>query len=81
MSQLPGRTAATVSDSKITRYLLDPAHPVGGNKAKFFRSFGFSQGNWPDLKRALPDHPQTNLVTHHASTPHGEKYAVSSARS
>lgn len=77
MSQLPGAATATVDDNKIVRYLLDPAHPIGSDKARFFRSFGFSQSSWPVLKQALLDHPKKNPVKNQVSTPYGEKYAVS----
>jgi hypothetical protein len=78
MSQLPGVATAILDDCKITQYLLDPNHPVGGGKAKFFGSFGFSQANWMDLKKALLDHPRTNSVTNFAPTQYGgQKYVVS----
>jgi hypothetical protein len=77
MSQLPGGTTATADDIKITKYLLDPAHPIGRDKAQFFGSFGFLELNWIDLKKALLDHPKTNPVTSHMTTRYGEKYAVS----
>jgi hypothetical protein len=76
MSQLPGGATATVHDVKITKYLLDPAHPIGRDKSRFFGSFGFQQLNWIDLKNALLDHPKTNPVTSRMTTRYGEKYAV-----
>jgi hypothetical protein len=78
MSQLPGVAGAILPDHKITKYLLDPTHPNGGaGKAKFFGSFGFSQANWLDLKKALLDHARANSVTKQITTPFGEKYVVS----
>jgi len=77
MSQLPGVAHATLDDSKITHYLLDSAHPIGADKAEFFTSFGFSQQNWADLKRAPLDHPQTNPIISQTITRYGEKYVVS----
>jgi uncharacterized protein DUF6883 len=77
MSQLPGAGAATIDDSKIVQYLLNPAHPSGSAKAKFFGICGFSQANWADFKKALLDHPQLNLVTKQITTRFGEKYEVS----
>jgi hypothetical protein len=76
MSQLPGAANATIDDPKITQYLLDPVHPIGAGKAKFFGPFGFSQANWANLKRALLNHPRINSVTNRTRTPHGEKYEV-----
>jgi hypothetical protein len=77
MSQLPGSATAILDACKITQYLLDPNHPIGGGKAKFFGSFGFAQANWTDLKKALLDHPRTNSVTKKEPNKHGEKYIVS----
>jgi hypothetical protein len=77
MSRLPRGATATVDDAKITKYLLNPAHPIGRSKAQFFGSFGFSSANWMDLKKALVDHPKRNAVTDHIRTPYGEKYVVS----
>ena len=77
MSQLPGVSAATVDDRKITQYLLNHNHPDGAGKAKFFALFGFSQANWVDLKKALLTHPQTNSVTKQIPNQFGEKYEVS----
>jgi hypothetical protein len=42
--KLPNCELATVSEQKITRYLLNPAHPAGGSKASFFMRFGFTPG-------------------------------------
>jgi len=77
MSQLPRLANAILDDAKITGYLLDSMHPIGGNKARFFSAFGFSLANWPDLKNALLAHPQANPVTGRTTTRHGEKFAVS----
>ncbi len=53
MSQLPRVANATLADAKITRYLLNPAHPTGAAKARFFVLFGFSLGNWRELKSVV----------------------------
>ncbi|MEI8197654.1 MAG: DUF6883 domain-containing protein [Phycisphaerae bacterium] len=45
---LPNAPLANVEVSKITQYLLNPAHPDNGGKARFFLALGFH-----------PDHPQT----------------------
>lgn len=77
MSQLPGAVNATLDDAKITQYLLAPSHPIGGSKAKFFLSFGFSQANFTVLKYMLLAHPRTNIVKAQTTTAYGEKYLVS----
>jgi hypothetical protein len=53
MSLLPNAANAALDDAKIVDYLLEPSHPVGGGKAKFFLSRGFTRANWMELKRAL----------------------------
>jgi hypothetical protein len=77
MSQLPGAANATIPNDKITQYLLNPNHPDGKAKARFFGMFGISQANWGDLWKALGNHPLTNPVTRHTVTSYGETYEVS----
>jgi hypothetical protein len=77
MSLLPNAANATLDDAKITQYLLNPAHPVGGSTAKFFLSRGFTQANWTELKTALLDHPRHNQVASQTANTHAEKYAIS----
>jgi hypothetical protein len=77
MSQLPGVANAVLDDRKITQYLLNTVHPTGASKAKFFISFGFSPGNWAELKSALLHHPENNPVTSQVSSPFGQKFEVS----
>lgn len=72
MSQLPNVNAATIDESKITKYLFDLNHSIGVGKAKFFFPFGFSLANWIDLRSSLLSHTQTNSVTKHEATSHGE---------
>ena len=39
---------------KLTKYLLDPNHPVGGSKAKWFKeALGFTKDNWKDLAKQI----------------------------
>jgi hypothetical protein len=77
MSLLPNAANATLDDSKIIHYLLDPAHPVGGGKANFFLSRGFTPANWTALKQALLDHAQVHQVTSQRPNAHGESYEIS----
>ena len=77
MSLLPNAANATLDDAKITRYLLNLSHPVGGGKAKFFLSRGFTQTNWTELKTALLDHPQHNQVASQTANAHGKRYVIS----
>jgi len=77
MSRLPRVANAILDDRKITQYLLSTVHATGASKAKFFISFGFSPGNWAELKSALLNHPQNNRLTSRASNPFGQKFEVS----
>jgi len=45
-----------VSSAKIRDYLLNPEHPVGAAKARFFESLGFHRARWPELRAALLAH-------------------------
>jgi len=76
MSQLQRVANAILDNRKITQYLLSTVHPTGASKARFFMSFGFSPGNWAELKRALLNHPHNNPVTSQAGNPFGQKFEV-----
>ena len=41
----------------MTRYLLDPTHPDGASKARFFMRRGFSPDRPEELIAALRSHP------------------------
>ena len=75
--KLPNAHLATVPEEKITRYLLNPAHPAGGSKAAFFLRFGFTVADWQRLSEALLKHARENeLVVAGEQTRHGMRYAV-----
>lgn len=76
MTQLPGASSAMLDDRKITAYLLDPTHPKGGAKAKFFSAFGLTLANWSALKTSLLAHPVTNSVTGQTPNAYGMQYEV-----
>src|SRR5258705_11939134 len=67
MSRLLRVANAILDDRRINQYLLSTVHPTGASKAKFFMSFGFSLGNWAELKSALLNHPLNNPVTSQTS--------------
>jgi hypothetical protein len=77
VAQLPKAGNATVDDAKISKYLLNDAHPQNRGKATFFTLFGFTQANWQELRDALRDHPQNNAVVGRTTFPYGEMYEVS----
>jgi len=74
--RVPKIEFAVVPEQKITRYLLNPAHPVGGSKALFFLRFGFSVSNWQVLAQTLLDHARANDVVESEQTKYGVSYVV-----
>ncbi len=74
--KLPNAQFAIVPEQKITRYLLNPAHPAGGSKALFFLRFGFTVAVWPQLAEALLQQACANEVVATEQTPHGRRYVV-----
>ena len=74
--KLPDAGLATVPEQKITRYLLNPAHPAGGSKASFFLRFGFTAAHWRRLAEALLRHARENKVIETEETRHGKRYVV-----
>jgi hypothetical protein len=74
--KLPHAELATVPEEKVTRYLLNPAHPAGGSKATFFLRFGFKIEEWHFLSEALLRHARENDVVEREETRHGTRYAI-----
>jgi hypothetical protein len=48
----PDAEHAVVSEAKVRDYLLNANHPVGGPKAAWFASIGYTVDNWEDLANA-----------------------------
>ena len=74
--KLPNADLAIVEREKIAEYLLDPAHPYGASKARFFARFGFDAGMWETLAAALLAHGQQNEVARQKQTGFGPRYEV-----
>jgi hypothetical protein len=74
--KLPNADKAYVPPRKLLDYLLSPSHPVGGSKARFFRSAGFDDSNVSTLEHGLIDIARSEEVTEVEQTTHGTKYAV-----
>ncbi len=68
------KTATELSvEDKLARYLLNPNHPVGGTKAKFFEeALGFTKDNADDLARQFVFDPKKATQT--TITEYGTKY-------
>jgi hypothetical protein len=73
---LPNAHLAIVESDKILGYLLDPNHPYGASKARFFASFGFERNNWQVLARALRQHGLQHPVLKAKDTGFGPRYVV-----
>ena len=62
-SLLPKTTAESVS-AKLDTYLLEPTHPVGGSKAKWFKeALGFTKDNSADLAKQIVFNPEKAIQT------------------
>jgi hypothetical protein len=59
---LPNHAAAYVEDAKLIDYLLNAAHPRGGDKAYVFLRYGFSLDRPEELRLALLKLAQSNDV-------------------
>ena len=73
---LPGREQARVEEPKVTGYLLNSDHPVGGPKARFFLSRGFQLADWEGLADALRLHAQNNPISGIRTTQFATSYSL-----
>lgn len=65
-------SSQSVND-KLTRYLLNMEHPVGGNKAKWFKeALGYTQENMDDLAKQIIFDPNKAVQT--GVTEYGTKF-------
>lgn len=67
--------------AKVTDYLLNPLHPVGAAKAKFFLGLGFARDAPKVLRSALLAHPETNDVLRQTAAGSAVKFVVQCALS
>ncbi|GIW83194.1 MAG: hypothetical protein KatS3mg105_5001 [Gemmatales bacterium] len=74
--KLPNLENAVVSQEKIVNYLLNPEHPDGAGKAKFFAAQGFRPEDWETLADALRGVAAVNDVVYCKVSSHGSKYVV-----
>jgi hypothetical protein len=74
--RVPNRDHAFVEPAKLTEYLLNPKHPVGGDKAAYFFRFGFRTLDWQGMQTSLIDHVQDARVVNVRSTLYGTHYTV-----
>jgi hypothetical protein len=74
--KLPHQEQATVSEQKITHYLLSLTHPSGSSKARYFIRHGFSADAWQAFAGVLCQHAADNDVAESLQTPRGVSYTV-----
>jgi hypothetical protein len=74
--KLPNFSSAVVPKRKVTRYLLNQAHPAGGSKAAFFLRFGFLVPHWKVFADLLLQHASQNAVAAKETTQYGMRYVV-----
>lgn len=72
--KLPNAHLAIVDREKIVNYLLNPAHPDNGGKAKFFLGLGLTGEQWQVFAGAVRTLATSFPVMEYAESPHGIKY-------
>ncbi len=74
--QLPNVDSAIIEEEKIVGYLLNPSHPDGASKARFYESLRFSRADWELLAAAIRDVASNNPIANTIKTIHGCKYII-----
>jgi hypothetical protein len=73
---LPNVELAEIAEAKIRAYLLNPAHPDGKAKARFFAALGFTPEAWEVFAAALRGLAMRSPVANRLESVHGTKYVV-----
>jgi hypothetical protein len=74
--RVPNADSAAVPEAKIRDYLLSQDHPVGQDKARFFKRFGFSLELWQELAAALLLHIADNDYARTVPAAEGQRYII-----
>ena len=74
--KLPSGGRALVPHEKVERYLLDPEHPEGGDKALFFHRMGYDPARPADLISDLRRIAREGSLAETIRTEHGTKHIV-----
>jgi hypothetical protein len=69
-------TFVFIDAAKTRDYLLDPEHPRGGSKARFFQSLGYSRLAWRRLESDLRNAHDSGTMRSEVRTEHGDKYRL-----
>lgn len=72
----PDADRAIVPEEKLREYLLNLAHPVGGPKAAWFASVGYTLDNWRNLADDLLGVARNGDDLVAKRSPFGVKYEV-----
>ena len=73
----PDAEHAIVAEEKVRDYLLNAGHPVGGLKAAWFASIGYTIDNWQDLSETIYCGSRTVDDFVATPSPFGVKYELS----
>jgi hypothetical protein len=73
---IPGADSAIVPAEKLTHYLLDLSHPVGGPKARWLSALGYNPNQPDQLANDLLNLVQTSDQFVAEPTSFGVKYQV-----
>lgn len=73
---IPTAENALVAEDKLRAYLLNVSHPVGGPKARWFRSLGYDDASIANLTEDLLSIARTVEPSMEETTPYGTKYVV-----
>ena len=74
--ELPNKSRAYVPLEKVVDYLLSETHPVGKSKAKYFRSYGFTDETAGELVQGLLTIAQNFSVESSERSRFGVKYVL-----
>lgn len=77
--KLPFLEHADVPRAKILDYLLNPLHPAGRSKARFFIRLGYTTKRWEHLAEAFKRHAGVHDVAEIEPDPFGVRYVVEGA--
>jgi hypothetical protein len=74
--RLPNAEKGLVERDKVVKYLMNPRHPEGAAKARFFFSLGFPPEEWQVLTAALLRVAAKGIVAQVVEPVYGIKYIV-----
>ena len=73
---LPNADRAEIDPVKLHGYLLNPMHPVGRFKARFFAALGYVADDWQTLEADLRIQHLSQPAEPEAAEPHGQPWTI-----